>query len=271
MPLWIKKKVLITVKAYPQSSKKHQETVCTAGICVDTKEWIRLYPVPFRYLGDGQQFKKYDVLELEVTAEGTDGRPESHKIRGDSLTICDSLKPDNNWKRRKEFVLPTLSKSMCEIQREQIATKKSLGAFKLSRPKDFYWNPVDLSKDTDEDSVQLNLFYNQKKELEKLAFDFRYKYTCDGEPDCNGHDQKILDWELGEAFRQWRAKYSSDEETMQKIKEKWLDSMFADDKDPIIFVGNHHFHRQSFMVLGVFYPKREQARDEQLSIFNLGS
>lgn len=264
MALWTKKKVLITVKAYPQSSKKHQETVCTAGICLDTREWIRLYPVPFRYLEDGKQFKKYDVLELEVTSDGTDGRPESHKIRGDSLTICENLGTEDNWRKRKDWVLPTLSKSMCEIQREQLSSRKSLGAFRLRRPKDFYWESVDLSKETD-DAVQLTLFDDKKKELEKLAYDFRYKYTCENEPDCNGHNQKILDWELGEALRQWRMKYGSDQETLEKLKEKWLDSMFADDNDPVVFVGNHHFHRQSFMVLGVFYPKH----DGQLSLFNV--
>lgn len=264
MALWTKKKVLITVKAYPQSSKKHQETVCTAGICVDTKEWVRLYPVPFRFLEDGKQFKKYDVLDVEVTSDGTDGRPESHKIREDTLSICENIGPDDNWRRRKEFVLPTLSKSMCEIQREQISSKKSLGAFKLSKPKDFHWEAVDLSKETD-DAVQLTLFDNNKKQLEKLAYDFRYKYTCDNEPDCTGHDQKILDWELGEALRQWRARYSSEQETLEKLKEMWLDTMFADEKDPVVFVGNHHLYRQSFMVLGVFYPKH----DGQLNLFNL--
>lgn len=262
MAEWTKKKVLVTVKAYPQVSKKHNETVCTAGICVDTKEWIRMYPVPFRYLEAGKQFKKYDILDVEVSVDGTDGRPESHKIRGDTLEICEHIGSDDNWKHRKQHVLPTLSKSMCEILRQQSDSKKSLGAFKLSRPKDFHWAAVDLSKETD-DAVQLTLFDDQKKELEKLPYDFRYKYTCDNEPNCNGHDQKILDWELGEAFRQWRMKYSSDDETLKKLREKWLDFMFSDDKDACLFVGNHHFHRQSFMVLGVFYPKH----DGQLSLF----
>lgn len=263
MAEWIKKKVLVTVKAYPQPSKKHQETVCTAGICLDTKQWIRMYPVPFRYLEDNKQFKKYDVLDVEVSIDGTDGRPESHKIRGDTLTITENISSDDNWKRRKDIVLPTLSTSMCQIIREQAQSKKSLGAFKLKRPKDFQFKAVDPANAAEDDGVQLSLFDDKKKKLERLPYDFKYKYTCEGEPSCNGHVQKILDWELGEAYRQWTAKYGSEEEGLKKIKQKWLDEMFADDKDSCVFVGNHHLHRDKFMILGVFYPKY----DGQLNLF----
>lgn len=253
------------MKAYPQPSKKHDETVCTAGICFDTKEWIRLYPIPFRFLEDGKQFKKYDILDVEVTSDGTDGRPESHKIRQDSLEVGDNIGTEQNWKKRKELVIPTLSKSMCEILRENATSKKSLGAFKLARPIDFYWVPVDLSKESEDTTVQLSLFNEKKKKLERLPYEFRYHYKCDGEPNCNGHDQMILDWELGEALRSWPQKYGSEQETLKKIREMWFDKMFADENDPVVFVGNHHKHRNAFMVLGVFYPKH----DGQLSLFGL--
>ncbi len=98
-----------------------------------------------------------------------------------------------------------------------------------------------------------------------MPYSFHYEYTCDNEPNCNGHDQTILDWEIGEAFRRWRVDYGSDETALEKIREKWLDEMFADDRDSCVFVGNHHRFRQAFMVLGVFYPKQEQ----QLSLFEL--
>ena len=44
-----RKRIYITVKAYPTLSEKHDELVCTAGICEDGS-WIRLYPLPFRKL-----------------------------------------------------------------------------------------------------------------------------------------------------------------------------------------------------------------------------
>ena len=55
------KTVLVTVKAYPNPSRKYTETVCCAGIDIDTKKWIRLYPIPYRDLDESQKFKKYNI------------------------------------------------------------------------------------------------------------------------------------------------------------------------------------------------------------------
>jgi hypothetical protein len=61
-----KKRILITVKAYPNPSKTYGETVCCAGIDIDSLKWIRLYPIPFRDLDSEQQFKKYSIIEKRV-------------------------------------------------------------------------------------------------------------------------------------------------------------------------------------------------------------
>ena len=60
-----KKRVLITVKTYPTPSKKSNETVCTAGI-TENGEWIRLYPIPYRYLNGEQKFRIFDWIEVSV-------------------------------------------------------------------------------------------------------------------------------------------------------------------------------------------------------------
>lgn len=44
------KKVLITVKSYPSPSRRYGETVCVAGVDLDSGRWVRLYPIPFRDL-----------------------------------------------------------------------------------------------------------------------------------------------------------------------------------------------------------------------------
>ncbi|MDQ2710039.1 MAG: hypothetical protein M3Z25_21535 [Actinomycetota bacterium] len=50
-------RVLVTVKAYPQPSRSYGETVCVAGVRIDTPtpSWTRLHPVacwkrPWGYL-----------------------------------------------------------------------------------------------------------------------------------------------------------------------------------------------------------------------------
>lgn len=75
---WQTKKVLISIKTYPNPSMQYQETVCTAGV-TDKGEWIRLYPITFRYLPYDKQFKKYHWIEVDVKKHNQDIRPESFR------------------------------------------------------------------------------------------------------------------------------------------------------------------------------------------------
>jgi hypothetical protein len=49
-------KILITVMTYPHPSRSYSELVCTAGI-TENLEWVRLYPVDYRYRPKDQQFR----------------------------------------------------------------------------------------------------------------------------------------------------------------------------------------------------------------------
>jgi hypothetical protein len=57
-----KKRILITVKAYPNPSRKYGETVCCAGVDLSNSQLVRLYPIKFRDLDEGKQFKKYSII-----------------------------------------------------------------------------------------------------------------------------------------------------------------------------------------------------------------
>lgn len=69
-------RVLITVTAYPLPSRSHDELVCTAGV-VEDGTWIRIYPVPFRFL----EYHKWQWVELDLIPHdpGQDFRPESRR------------------------------------------------------------------------------------------------------------------------------------------------------------------------------------------------
>lgn len=109
---WFKKKILITVKAYPNPSAKYDETVCVAGIDVETKEWIRLYPVSYRDIPFSKRFKKYQIVEIMVTEHAKDSRPESYRPDIGSIKIVWELSTKNDpyWKDRREMIFPTVSK-----------------------------------------------------------------------------------------------------------------------------------------------------------------
>jgi hypothetical protein len=74
-----KETILVTVKTYPNISKKYAELVCTAGV-MENGSWIRIYPVPFRLLSGDKQFQKYDIIKVPIRKNKSDVRIESYKI-----------------------------------------------------------------------------------------------------------------------------------------------------------------------------------------------
>lgn len=252
----VTKHVLITVKAYPNPSKKYGETVCCAGIDVDTRQWIRLYPIPFRDLDNSQKFKKYTIISVRCWKAPDDQRVESYKIDMDSIELLSHLDTKQNWKKRKEIVLQTVSPSFCSIL-ANAEKDKSLGVFK-PRDIDFSWKKATLESEAKREAcyAQLSFFDTNKKMIEQIPFDFYYHFKCHGQPDCPGHQLPIIDWEIGQAYRDWRYKYSPQYLLLQKIKQRWLDLICSEKNDIYFYVGNMKRFHDNFMVLGVFYPQK---------------
>lgn len=251
------KQVLITVKAYPNPSRKYGETVCVAGVDVNTHQWIRLYPIPYRDIDDNKKFAKYSIIEVKVRKATDDTRPESYKVDTDSIKILDQLDSKNNWEKRKPYLLPTISPSLCSILEESQRMHKSLGMFKPERVQ--FTHQKAKRKDAEERELcyaQTDfLIKHPKSAIEDIPYDFKYSFHCPGKTDCPGHNLAIIDWEINQSFRKWRYKYKKDEELLDKIKQRWQDGMCAEKHDTYFFVGNMNRFRNIFMVLGVFYPQ----------------
>jgi hypothetical protein len=99
-----------------------------------------------------------------------------------------------------------------------------------------------------------------KVELVKPGHAFSYSYLCE-EHGCKGHIQKIVDWELGEAYRSWPQQGDT---LLEALRGHWLDYMCADKREPLFFVGDQHTRPGQFLVLGTFYPER-RADEAQLA------
>ncbi len=138
-----KKKILILVKTYPNPSHKYQETVCTAGITDDGK-WIRLYPVTYRELDEGQQYNKYDWIEVKVK-KSNDQRTESYRPDESSIKILGHMGTENGWQERKAILYQHASKSLDELVRLRDSYNISLGMFKPRRIISFSWEKEDSS------------------------------------------------------------------------------------------------------------------------------
>src|SRR5437870_2442359 len=100
-----KKRVFITARTYPTPAKRGVEVSCTGGI-TDANQWIRLFPVPYRFLSPDQRFHKYQWIEVHA-AKSSDDRPESYEINLDTLKITSRVLPtDESWNARKQLVFP---------------------------------------------------------------------------------------------------------------------------------------------------------------------
>src|SRR3954467_8664045 len=100
-----KERVLITVKTYPTLSRKYGETVCTAAVRPDGS-WVRIYPVPFRRLEEGEQYRKYDWVEARPVPNTSEIRPETFKpVDLSDFTAVDHVDTDQQWRERRKVVL----------------------------------------------------------------------------------------------------------------------------------------------------------------------
>lgn len=251
-------RVLITVKAAPQPSTNHGDTVCVAGLRLTDNgpEWIRLYPIPFRYLEADAKFKKYDIVKLKVSPASRDKRPESYTPNLDSLSVESHLDP---WKPRHAYVDPLIGAfDTCELNARALAGSAgpSLAAVvpadvdKLELRLFEGWTPEQLAK-MEAHLNQDTLFGPKidKSILRPPRFEGHYRYRCSNRK-CNGHRQGLLDWEFTELQRKHSG--DSDEGAKAAIRARFLDQMCAPSRGAAFFLGNQLKRPQAFGVLGVY-------------------
>lgn len=265
-------KFLPLVKAYPALSSTYGEVTCVAGIeLVDDHpaRLIRLYPVPFRALEDEQQFRKYELIELNVQAHSGDRRPESQRPDRDSITkVGPHLSTDTAWRERRPFVEPLISGSMCGLQRLQKERRVSLGIFRPREVLDLVIEPKDVNVDkarlAEASVAQGSLLgqtehASQQKAIEQIPYAFKYRYRC-SDPACRRpHEQTIIDWEIAQFYRRARGR----RDWQERVRARWIDALCSPERDTAFIVGNQHQFPSAFLVLGVWWPPR---RSEQLSL-----
>jgi hypothetical protein len=150
---WSTKRALIVVRTYPVPAHRGIEVSCTTGVTSEG-EWIRLFPIPYRFLAPDQRFTKYQWIEVAVT-KASDPRPESYTLRIDSIQRREAVGTADNWRARKEIVFPLRRNSLCEIMATRKAKgRPTLGIFKptqisrlvITHAKSPNWTPQEEAK-----------------------------------------------------------------------------------------------------------------------------
>jgi len=126
-----KERILILAKTYPSPSFQYVETSCVAGIS-SNGEMRRLFPVPFRLIEHGQQFSKWQWIDVRVEKARKDHRPESHRLFVDTISCGERIDTRKEWLARWAWLekIPTFD-SFDEMDACRVDTGISLG---LLRP-----------------------------------------------------------------------------------------------------------------------------------------
>jgi len=250
---------LIVVRTYPTPAKKNVEVSCTAGITRDGK-WVRLFPIPYRFLDDDKRFHKYQWIKANVR-KAADHRAESYVVDVDSLEIVsDAIGTDDAWRARKDLVLPHRAHCLCCLKKERDARKEpTLGIVRPGAVQGLVLEPVEAEWSADElaslrrEQEQGGFFKTPPvSELEKVPFNFKYAFTC-AESACKGHHLNCTDGELGASWRSWRARYGDEWEA--KFRQRYERDMI-ERLDTLFFVGTLKAHPAQWNIVGLFYPPK---------------
>lgn len=257
-------RLLITVMTYPHPSRRYRELVCTAGI-TQSGEWVRLYPVDYRYLPSRRKFRKFQWVDVGLSTHGhrNDPRRESRRPDLDTLRIIGApLSAKDKWRERRQVVdrLPhhTLSelKSLYETQRVSLGIVRPKRVLDVAiRKARSEWKPEWRSLYT-----QIQLF-EPHKPLRKLPFTFHYVFECDDSE--RTHRALITDWELGVLFLKESDRLGSDKAAADSVKQKYLATLCGPRRDTRFFMGTR-LPYNAWMVVGVFWPPKRQQEPHHL-------
>lgn len=252
-----KLRVRILVKAFPQPSARHEETVCCAGVTEDGKALLRLYPIRYRRLPKSDQFDRYDLVELTMTKASGDARPESYRVDEGSIRLVQRGEISDDEKVK--LWLPFIAPSIGVLLEENKINGRSLGIIKPD-PASLRFIKKEAKDSSVDDQEVASLVFNQAslledplKALEKPKYGFYYQFTCADPSRCtcanNPHTHQIHDWEVQATYFKYKRKYKTEDETVAKMMQAYQDDI---PKRNLHFIlGTMAMHPRTFIVIGL--------------------
>ena len=266
--------VLILAKTYPSPSAQYVETSCVAGM-TRNGTMVRLYPVPFRMIEEGQQFKKWQWISVRLEKATKDHRPESHKLYVDDLSCGEQITTKKEWAQRWVWLdkLPSFA-SPETLDAARLADKVSLALLRpkrvlgldINKARNNDWTDEEREKLTRE-QMQGELFSEvearkQVKELRKIPYDFYYRYVCDTSEGEKEYRHKLVDWEAGALF--WNCQKSHGPTGWEAPFRAKLEQDLLK-KELMFLMGNQHRFQDQWLIVSMIYPPKRPP-DEVLQV-----
>lgn len=232
---------VVVVKAAPQISQRHGETVCCAGVDLQGN-WLRIYPVAFRTLDEGQKFSRWDRIRFNWRQANDDPRTESRRIDQQSLQIVGELRPSE----RERFLATAIVTGLDAVRQ----AGKSLALLRPQSPEFSYERKSDAEIASDRQRYeklhkQKDLF-NSKSIIpyEPCPFAFKYRY----ETDDGLREGTCQDWEIEATYFKWSRMYGE----KQALAE--MRRVFGEvypEKGMLLAMGTHSRWPETWLINGV--------------------
>ena len=251
-------KVLITVLTYPHPSEKYEELVCTAGIN-ESGEWVRLYPIDYRYRPRHQQFHKFQWVEVELAARSAnkDPRKESRSPVLESIKLIgEPLGTAGKWRERRQLLDKLPHHTLKELEALYEKDKTSLGLLRPATIHDLVIEPVEGEWKASWKNLhdQLRLFPEmQLKTLEKLPWKWSFVFSCQGS--TKKEKRMIEDWEIGALYLNEKKRLGDERKAAESVRNHYLNTVAAPDRD-VRFIMGTRFPYNTWLIIGVFWPPK---------------
>jgi hypothetical protein len=248
--------------------------VCTGGVFEDTKRFVRLYPIPLRYLQDERVFEKYQWIEAHVRKSTRDPRPESYNIRCEGITVGETIPSGKaDWSQRAQWVLRPdhIFRSVEALQAARDRDGTSIGVVK---PKAVTGYRVEAYSEEERRGfwaryrsilAHQELRFRPEEEwtvrpLPAPEVRFQLLFRCD-DPTCTlDHISSVCDWEVDTLYNSLRRRGNTAEQACQQVIARLRDDVCSEGRDTYFFLGNMAAYPRRFSIVGLWYPKRQQQR-----------
>jgi len=225
--------LMVNCKTYPAVSKKYVETVCTGGVQAGG-QFVRLYPVPFRFLDTEEQYKRWDVIRVRAYRDTKDQRPESwHLMSGTPIEVVTHVSTD---RRRWEWMRKTVHISAAAMEEKGITN----GCVEIE-PLEFYWEPDSKEWTASQlNVIQQGDLFATREQLQGLAdrvpwqFRLKYREKNTGRED----DGKVLAWSMYQGFRRV-SQQANEQQALETIADRVRQSIFNSERTVFAILGTH--------------------------------
>ena len=225
----------------------------------------RLYPIPFRLLDKGKQFKKWQWIRARTVKATRDHRPESHRLFVDTLECQEWVSSRNQWNERLAWLVKI--PRWAGVDSHRLPSHGNHESLMLVHPERILaleirscarqdWTAEEKQKLLQE-QAQFKLFSEIEGGqapaiLRKVPYDFYYRYHHRTAVGIAERVHKIVDWEVAALF--WNCHRLHGKGWEAPFRRKFEEDL--NNRQLMFLVGNLHRFQNQWLIVSLIYPPR---------------